>query len=129
VLRALQGRRARASPAKGRSATRCIAQSPLQSRVGYARCSEQGLLALIPTGHPKVAGVHLEHRQGRRGSPGMKKLPINDPGYWGERADEARRIAEQLADAVAKQTMLEIANSYDNLAVLMGTRAASKAST
>ena len=48
----------------------------------------------------------------------MKKLPINDPAYWRERADEARRIAEQLADAVAKQTMLEIANSYDALAVL-----------
>jgi hypothetical protein len=48
----------------------------------------------------------------------MKKLPINDPAYWRERADEARRSAEQLADAVAKQTMLEIANSYDNLAVL-----------
>jgi len=57
----------------------------------------------------------------------MKKLPINDPAYWRERADEARRIAEQLADAVAKQTMLEIANSYDNLAVFTGTRAASKA--
>jgi len=59
----------------------------------------------------------------------MKKLRINDPAYWRERAEEARRIAEQLADAAAKQTMLEIANSYDNLAVLTGTRAASKPST
>jgi len=59
----------------------------------------------------------------------MKKLRINDPAYWRERAEEARRIAEQLADAAAKQTMLEIAHSYDYLAVLTGTRAASKPST
>ena len=43
---------------------------------------------------------------------------INDPAYWRERAREARRIADELADAVAKQTMIEIALSYDNLAVL-----------
>jgi hypothetical protein len=48
----------------------------------------------------------------------MKRSLINDPAYWRERAEEARRIAEQLADAVAKQTMLEIARSYDNLAEL-----------
>jgi hypothetical protein len=59
----------------------------------------------------------------------MKMLPINGSAYWRERAEETRRIAEQLADAVARETMLEVANSYDNLAVLTGTRAASKPST
>ena len=58
----------------------------------------------------------------------MKQLPINDPEYWRERADEARRIAEQLADAFSKQTMLEIAKSYDNLAALARTGAVSKPS-
>ena len=58
----------------------------------------------------------------------MKQLPINDPEYWRERAEEARRIAEQLADAFSKQTMLEIAKSYDNLAVLTRTGAVSKPS-
>jgi hypothetical protein len=53
---------------------------------------------------------------------------INDPGYWRERAREALRIAEELADAVAKQTMLEIARSYDNLAVLAEAGAVSKRS-
>ena len=56
----------------------------------------------------------------------MRLPPINDPAYWRERAREARRIADELADAVAKQTMLEIARSYDNIATL--TAAASKAS-
>ena len=28
----------------------------------------------------------------------MQQLPINDPEYWRVRAEEARRIAEQLAD-------------------------------
>jgi sugar (pentulose or hexulose) kinase len=59
----------------------------------------------------------------------MKRVPINDPAYWRERAEEARRIAEQLADAVAKQTMLEIARSYDNLAELTEKRPASERST
>jgi len=56
----------------------------------------------------------------------MKQLPINDPAYWRERAEEARRIAEQLAEAVAKQTMLDIARSYDNLGKITETRATSK---
>ena len=58
----------------------------------------------------------------------MKQLPINDPEYWRERAEEARRIAEQLADAFSKQTMLEIAKSYDNLAALTRTSVVSKPS-
>jgi hypothetical protein len=56
----------------------------------------------------------------------MKRLPIDDPAYWRECAREARRIAEQLADAVAKQTMLEIARSYDNLAEIAESQTRSK---
>ena len=48
----------------------------------------------------------------------MKQLPINDPAHWRERAEEARRVAEQLADAVAKEMMLDIARSYNSLAKL-----------
>jgi len=58
----------------------------------------------------------------------MKRASINDPAYWRERAKEARRLAEQLADAFTKQTMLDIARSYDNLAVLTETRPASETS-
>jgi hypothetical protein len=56
----------------------------------------------------------------------MKHPHIDDPLYWRERAEEARRIAEQLAEAVAKQTMLDIARSYDNLGKITETRATSK---
>ena len=48
----------------------------------------------------------------------MKQRPIYDPAYWRERAEEARRIADELADGVAKKTMLEIARSYDNLTAI-----------
>jgi len=58
----------------------------------------------------------------------MKRLSINDPAYWREREKEARRLAEQLADAFAKQTLFDIARSYDNLAVLTETRPASETS-
>jgi len=69
----------------------------------YARHGAQGLLAFISDGLTwnlgRAAAVH--------------------PGMNGASAPrEARRIAEQLADVVAKHTMLEIANSYDALAVL-----------
>jgi hypothetical protein len=55
----------------------------------------------------------------------MKRQPINDPEYWCERANEARRMAEQLVDAFAKHTLLDIARSYDNLAALTKMRPAS----
>jgi hypothetical protein len=58
----------------------------------------------------------------------MERLSINDPAYWSERAREARSMAEELADAFAKQMMLDIARSYDNLAVLTETRPASETS-
>jgi hypothetical protein len=41
---------------------------------------------------------------------------LKDPAHWSERAEEARRLAETLGDAQARQTMLEIAASYDRLA-------------
>ena len=59
----------------------------------------------------------------------MKQLPINDPEYWRERAEEARRIADELVDAVDKQTMLEIAASYENLVALTRTGLVSKPSS
>lgn len=41
---------------------------------------------------------------------------LSDPKHWRERADEARRVANQLTDPDAKKTMLGIAASYDRLA-------------
>jgi hypothetical protein len=58
----------------------------------------------------------------------MTSSPINDPAYWRRRAEEARRIAQQLDDPIAKQAMLEIAQSYESLASLTLSRPASKAS-
>jgi hypothetical protein len=45
----------------------------------------------------------------------MKRPLINNPEYWREHAEEARRIAEQLADPLSRETMLDIARSYDRL--------------
>jgi hypothetical protein len=39
-----------------------------------------------------------------------------DSTYWQERAHETRRIAEGMRDQAAKQTMLHIAEDYDQLA-------------
>jgi hypothetical protein len=41
---------------------------------------------------------------------------LKDPAHWRERAEEARRVAETLADPKARQTMLEIAGNYERLA-------------
>jgi hypothetical protein len=54
----------------------------------------------------------------------MRQRPINDPAYWRERAEEARRIAEQLADPVSREMMLDIARSYGNLAKITEERPA-----
>jgi hypothetical protein len=37
----------------------------------------------------------------------------DDPAHWRRRAEEARRIADQLDDSVAKETMRDIARSYE----------------
>jgi hypothetical protein len=47
---------------------------------------------------------------------------INDPAHWRQRADDARRMAEQLGDAAAKQALQEIAASYERLAKLAEER-------
>jgi hypothetical protein len=47
---------------------------------------------------------------------------LNDPAHWRQRAQEARSIADQLDDPAAKQTMLEIAQQYEQLANVAETR-------
>jgi|EndMetStandDraft_9_1072997.scaffolds.fasta_scaffold00586_7 hypothetical protein len=47
---------------------------------------------------------------------------ITDPTYWRRRAEEARRMAEQLNDPVARQTLQDIATACDQLAELTGAR-------
>jgi hypothetical protein len=51
---------------------------------------------------------------------------IDDPIHWRQRAEEARKVAEQLDDPTAQKTMLEIAASYDQLAALAEAKRARK---
>jgi hypothetical protein len=41
---------------------------------------------------------------------------LNDVTHWRNRAEEARTVADQLADPEAKRTMHGIADSYEKLA-------------
>ena len=43
---------------------------------------------------------------------------LEDPAYWRARAEGARRMADQMTDAVAQQTLRDIAASYEELAKL-----------
>ena len=43
-------------------------------------------------------------------------LFINDPEHWQTRAQEARKLAEQMNDGDARQAMLRIADEYEKLA-------------
>ena len=43
---------------------------------------------------------------------------IDNPTHWRKRAEEARGVADQLDDPIAKRTMLDIALSYEQLAAL-----------
>jgi hypothetical protein len=57
----------------------------------------------------------------------MKGASIrDDPAHWRRRGEEARRIADQLDDPVAKNTMLDIARSYEQLATLAEKKAPPK---
>jgi hypothetical protein len=50
---------------------------------------------------------------------------LNNPAHWHLRAQEARLLAEQLDDPVAKTATLKIAQEYD----LLATRAANRDAT
>ena len=50
-------------------------------------------------------------------------IELNSPAHCRKRAEETRRLANQLADAKAKQTLMDIAESYEQLATLAETRA------
>ena len=40
-----------------------------------------------------------------------------DPLRWRHRAEEARKMAEDFSDQSSKQTMLQIAHAYDEMAI------------
>jgi hypothetical protein len=42
---------------------------------------------------------------------------IEAPGYWHQRAEEARHLAARMTDETARQTMLMVAEDCDSLAV------------
>src|SRR5262244_4219396 len=46
----------------------------------------------------------------------MAKVPINDPKYWRERAEEARTVANEMTIPDAKRRTLRIADDYEELA-------------
>ena len=50
-------------------------------------------------------------------TPAMAHTPLkDDPKHWRQLAQDARAAADQLDDPDAKKTMLEIAESYEQLA-------------
>ena len=42
---------------------------------------------------------------------------IDGPGYWHQRAEEARHLAARMTDEKVKQTMLMVAEDCDSFAV------------
>jgi hypothetical protein len=46
----------------------------------------------------------------------MPASSINDPEHWRARAEEMRRLAEDINDAATKEMMLRIARDYEKLA-------------
>jgi cytochrome c553 len=43
----------------------------------------------------------------------MPSSHLNDPEHWRDRAKEARAMAEDMADPVSKQKMLDVAANYE----------------
>jgi hypothetical protein len=44
-------------------------------------------------------------------------IPIESPGYWRARAAEARTCSEQMLDSDTKAEMLDIADTYERIAI------------
>ena len=47
----------------------------------------------------------------------VRSMLINDPRFWLQRAEEARRSSERTIDKTAKQTMLMVAEVCDSFAI------------
>jgi len=60
--------------------------------------------SLLPTAGPKLV------------KPLPPSLESRGAAYWRSRAQEARATAVQMSDALSRQTMENIAGSYDKLA-------------
>jgi len=53
----------------------------------------------------------------------MSASHINDPKHWRDRAEAMRALAEETADANARETMLRVAADYEKLAERAARRA------
>jgi hypothetical protein len=42
----------------------------------------------------------------------------NDPAHWRQRAEDARRAADEAVDPIEKSTLLDITTAYEQLAAL-----------
>ena len=51
-----------------------------------------------------------------------KSAHLDDPAHWRRRADEAQRMANCIDDPAAKQSMMDIAAAYEQLAALLETK-------
>jgi hypothetical protein len=51
---------------------------------------------------------------------------IRDPEHWRKRAEEMRALARDVADEVARESMLNIAREYDRLAQRANERSGTK---
>jgi hypothetical protein len=51
-----------------------------------------------------------------------KTAEVNDPSYWQRRAQDTRRLASQMQDAVTKETLLEIAKTYERIGAIAQSR-------
>jgi hypothetical protein len=52
----------------------------------------------------------------QKGERGSVDVPERNAAYWSNKAEEARTRTDQMHDPTAKQTMLDIAASYDRMA-------------
>jgi hypothetical protein len=47
-----------------------------------------------------------------------KQAEVNDPYYWQQRAQDTRRLASQMQDAIAREALLEIAKTYERIGAI-----------
>jgi hypothetical protein len=66
--------------------------------------------------------------ESRSGAGQRVSAILKDAAHWKERAEDARRVAAQLAEPEDRARMLEIAENYERLAVRAQVRAEAEAS-
>jgi hypothetical protein len=93
-----------------------VPKADISSQLSFVLCNALFSQRSMPGINAVARAFLLSTEGGELCSDVMVSNITDDPEYWRKRAEEARTLAEQMAEARTKSLMLGIAASYEKIA-------------